>query len=283
MSGNRTVGRFPYMMKRIDRFRSVCEMPELTHFLGPAIDDGNGLSCNRSVRRREITRQLLCKIPKSSGFWQKMHLGIPDMLAFQELAYRVTVQFTYELLPDTEPVIWTNMRDKTRNVIRRARERFSVSEISDPAEFVHAYTTNLRHRGVQNIYDEKTMQLLCSEARSRDAGRILAARDSHGRINAAIFCVWDARVAYYLMSTRTHDAGNGAVSLLLWHSILDCSKRGIVFDFDGIGKTNAHFFNGFGGRIAPRYIASRYTLAHIALDRLTERIRRSGRQSEHEA
>jgi hypothetical protein len=287
MAGNRIVGRLPYVMERIDPFRIVCAMPELTHFLGPAIDEGNGLSYNRAVRRREITRQLLRKIPKCSGFWHKMHLGVPDMLAFQECSYRVSVQFTYEIMPEPEPVIWANMRDKTRNVIRRARERFSVSEISDPAEFVHAYTTNLKHRGARNVYDEKTIHLLCSEARSRDAGRILAARDSNGRINAAIFCVWDARVAYYLMSTRTHDAGNGAVSLLLWHTILDCSNRGIMFDFDGIGgkPTNSHFFNGFGGRIAPRFIASRYTFAHTALDRLTERISmlgRSGRKTGHE-
>ncbi len=273
MSGDRVVGRFPYILRRIDRFRTVCQMPELTHFLGPAVDDGNGAACNRAVKRNEITRALLEQMPVSSGFWHKMHLGVSDMLAFQERAYRVTVEFTYEVAPAPEAVLWSNMRDKTRNVIRRASEKFRVSEITDPAEFIWVYKTNLARAGSRNIYTDATINRVCREARRRDQGRIWAARDATGAVIAAIFCIWDSRVAYYLMSTRSPDAGNGAVSLLIWHALLACTSRGVMFDFDGVGKpTNAHFFNGFGGRIVPRYIASRYALTHTAMDRMGERI-----------
>ena len=78
---------------------------------------------------------------------------------------------------------------------------------------------------------------------------------------AAIFCVWDATTAYYLMSTRDAEAGNGAISLLLWHAIQSASQNGLVFDMDGIShKGHIHLYAGFGGRVTPRYVISKAIL-----------------------
>jgi hypothetical protein len=268
-SGGRIVGRFPFVLRRAGRLRTVCGMPELTHFLGPAVDDGTGAGCNRAVKRLEITRRLLDKLPKTSGFWHKMHLGTPDMLAFQERAYDISVQFTYEILPAPESILWKSMRDKTRNVVRRAEEQFCLSEVHDPAEFIHPYNANLTSRGDRNIYNNATIGRLFIEARKHRQGKILAARRPDGSIAAAIFYVWDSRVTYYLMSTRANDAGNGAVSLLIWKAICESSSHERMFDFDGIGAHGAtHFFSGFGGRVATRFVASKFSPAHTVIGRI---------------
>ncbi len=92
---------------------------------------------------------------------------------------------------------------------------------------------------------------------ARDCGRIYVARQSDGSIAAAAFCAWDDTSTYYLMSTRTLDSGNSAVTLLLWNAIKDSAARGLIFDFDGVPSTGAVlFYAGFGANIQPRYIAS---------------------------
>jgi hypothetical protein len=105
---------------------------------------------------------------------------------------------------------------------------------------------------------------------------VLAARDAAGTIVAAIFYVWDQRSAYYMLTTRAKDAGNGAVSLLLWSAMCHASGLGLIFDFAGVGSNSgrALFSAGFGGTVAPRYVASRYTSTHLAMDWVRMRFRR---------
>ncbi len=72
----------PYYIER--KFgRTISMLPELTHFLGPAIDEGEGTENQRFLRRFTITRELINALPKSTRFYQKLHRGITDILAFQ--------------------------------------------------------------------------------------------------------------------------------------------------------------------------------------------------------
>jgi hypothetical protein len=272
----RIVGRFPFVIRRhLQGLRTLCGMPELTHFLGPAIDEGSGAPCNRAVKRALITRQLLAQLPKTTGFRHTMHAGVNDMLEFQRAGLAISVEFTYEVKPEPEKILWRNMRDKTRNVIRRAQEQMEVFELDDPGEFISSYNRNLQNRGRRNRYDDRTIERLCLEAMRRGQGRIIAVRDQNRDINAAVLCVWDCRVAYYLLSTRSAAAGNGAVSLLIWHAMRDSASRGLVFDFEGVGTPGSgHFYNGFGGTITPRYSATRYTPIHRTLDHFNRWLRR---------
>lgn len=96
--GGRTVGRLPYMVNSRYGLTSS-NMPTLTHFLGPGIDDGGGSEANRYVKRNSITQELIRKLPQLSSFRQKMHRGICDALPFQAQGYGVQVQFTFEIEP----------------------------------------------------------------------------------------------------------------------------------------------------------------------------------------
>ena len=273
-SDNRIVGRFPFTVQRLSGGRTLCGMPELTHFLGPVIAEHEGAACNRIIRQGSIVRELLDQMPVTSGFYHKMHVGISDMLAFQQEGYHTAVQFTHEVAPEEQATLWRHLRDKTRNVIRRAEEKLIVGDVADPAEFVAAYAGNLSHRHQRNHYREKTILRLSADVIDRGQGRILGARHRDGGLLAAILYVWDARRAYYLMTTRSSHASNGSVSLLIWRAIADCAARGLVFDFDGVAADgDILFFTGFGGLMKPRYIASRYSLRHRAVTHAINRVR----------
>ncbi|ONG50150.1 hypothetical protein BKE38_19220 [Pseudoroseomonas deserti] len=266
-SGGRTIGRLPFVMRRRPGGRTLCEMPTLTHFLGPAIDAGSGSLANRALKQAQITRELLQQLPRSDAFQQRLHRGIEEVMAFQENGFTASVDFTFELHPTEEELIWKGMRDKTRNMIRRARTLYTVEQIDDPERFAALYAGNLRARGTDSYYPPGEIIRLVSAAQARDQGRVLAARAEDGSLVAAIFYVWDHRSAYYLLSTRLPDSDNSAVSLLLWEAVCHGNAEGRIFDFDGVSSQgNRVFFTGFGGVIRPRYVVTRQT----ALYRLAE-------------
>jgi hypothetical protein len=264
--GGRTVGRLPYMVS--SRYGlSSSNMPTLTHFLGPGINDGGGSEANRYVRRHSITQELIRKLPPLSSFRQKMHRGICDALPFQAQGYKVEVQFTFEIQPYPELMIWKAMRDKTRNVIRRAAENFEVCESSDPEAYFHLACAHLAAKNLQANVDFDICRDIAIKAMERGRGHVWVAREyTTGDAKAAIFCVWDNNTYYYLMSTRAPDAGNGVVPLLIWNAIQSAVSMGYVFDFDGISNAGSVLlFSGFGGKTAPRYIVTKSSMPYRVL------------------
>lgn len=257
--GGRIVGRLPFYLRRFWGwgFREV-RMPCLTHFLGPVVEEGEGSASNRLLRRICITRQLIEKLPHSSSQYVKCHRGVNEVIAFQEQGFRTQVQFTYEIEPLPADTLWANLRNKTRNVIRRAEEQHSLQPMKDPSEFMWFYEQNLSKRGLRNELDRKLCAEIIAASVERGRGRVIAASDSKGRIVAANFCVWDGTSTFYLLSTRTEDSGNGAASLLLWEAIKDSANRGLRFDFAGISSRGSILlFSGFGASISVRYVAAR--------------------------
>lgn len=260
--GGRVVGRLPYLIKSRYGFASS-NMPTLTHFLGPGINDGTGSAPNRFVKRQSITRELLRKLPPLSSFRQKMHRGIQDALAFQAEGFNVNVQFTFEVPPASEAAIWKAMRDKTRNVIRRAGEQYEIEKTDDAEIYFHLSMRNLDAANIVANVDMVTCRKLAAKALELGRAHIWVARDQQGNAKSAIFCAWDSNAYYYVMSTRTADSGNGVVPLLLWHAMRSAASMNLVFDFDGIGSAGAILlYAGFGGNVSPRYITSKSTLPY---------------------
>jgi hypothetical protein len=256
-AGGRIVGRLPfYKTKRFGL--TLIRMPELTYFLGPAIDEGAGSPNTRFLKRLHITRELLERLPRASWQYVKCHGGVTEVIAFQSLGFRTYVQFTHELAPQPVSVLWQQMRNKTRNVIRRAEERFSVTELGDPFEFLHFFERNLKLEGQINGLDWTLCRKILSASLYRRRGRILAARDNRNQIVAANFCVWDEISSFYLMSTRSRDSGNNANALLIWEAIKESARRGLIFDFAGLGnKGSILLYSGFGSRPCSRFAALR--------------------------
>jgi len=258
-SGGTVVGRLPYdAVKRKPGLKVLC-MPRMTHVLGPALaPEFTGANFPRSTRQISITRELIAQLPKAAHISFRLHGGMTNTLAFGEAGFSDRVDYTVEIAPDTPEVLWRQMRDKTRNVIRRAQEQLTVAELHDPNPFLDFYESNLRERQADNHYDRHICHGIVAECLRRGVGRILTATGPTGDCQAATLTVWDHQTAYYYMSTRTQDSINGATSLLIWEAIQHAALKGLIFDMDMLHVLNGHIPNlllltGFGGSIKPRY------------------------------
>jgi hypothetical protein len=253
-----TIGRLPYLTvgRRSSLTRRIV-MPLITHFLGPALVEGEGLPNTRLAHRIELTRALIGQLPQTISTNFKCHAGVTDTIAFQMEGFRTNVQYTYEIEPQSHDELWAHMRSPRRTIIRGAQRVSQVEMLADAGAFMHFYDENLKAAGKTSILDSTVCVRLIEACLKRGRGAIYAARKD-GHLQAAIFCVWDARASYYLMTTRRIDSHSGAISLLTFKAIQDAAMRGLTFDLDGLCDAGGvRFFTGFGGRVAPRYIVTR--------------------------
>ena len=274
-SGGALVGRLPYVLFRKISGHKVVSIPDLTHALGPAITLEPEVShSTRSLRQFTITRDLIAQLPKVSHIGFRLHHGITNTLAFEAAGFSTIVDYTVEIAPQPRKALWSQMRDKTRNVIRRAGERLTVVELLDPEQFLDFYESNLRERSLRNYYSRDVCVELVAECLRRGVGRILIATDPDGNYKAAVFTIWDHQQEYYFMSTRTLDSPNGATSLLIWTAIQHAALQGLTFNTDGLdSRSNFMLLTGFGGVIKPRLTVEKssmtYSMARDIKRRLT--------------
>ena len=269
LSGSTVVGRLPYLqLSKLGGQRALV-MPPMTHVLGPALaPEVAAHDLTQSLRRFTIASKLIAQLPPSSHVWFRLHHGATNTLAFEAAGYTSGIDFTVEIHPEDPAVIWQKMRDKTRNVIRRAQEKVEVTDTLDFVAFMDFYDQNLRSRSLTNNFDRFICQAVMEACSERRVGKCLVAKGEKGLWKAAIFTVWDDRAEYYLMSTRSTDSGNGEISLLIWTAIQSAMAGGRIFDLDGINGRNMMLLTGFGGQIKSRYIVSKsstpYRIAHFA-------------------
>jgi hypothetical protein len=236
----------------------------MVHVLGPALSarpaTGRPVPPTKEIL---LIGELLAQLPRASHISFRLHGGIAQTLAFDAAGFTNTAHYTVEITPAPPLVLWRNLRDKTRNVIRRAREQMAVDGTAlNPSSFFDFYEANLRAKGAVNHYDRQRTVSLIDAALRRGVGHVLAVLDPSGQPQAALFAVWDRRSEYYLMSTRREGAMNGATSLLIWESLVHAGSLDLIFDMDGIHVTqgalpNFLLLTGFGGTIRPRFQVSR--------------------------
>jgi hypothetical protein len=232
--GGRMVGEMPFYVTRQGPW-SVSWLPPMTHTLGPVVKLSGAKPAEDLRHRIKVTEELISKLPRVHRFFQVCDPRMSDALAFQLWGFDVSSSYTFEINPDhTEGEVWSGMRDKTRNLIRRASEQLTVRAITDPHKFVRFYDDNLWARSRDNAYQAATTLGLSEAAISRQCGKLLGAFRPDGHIDAGIFLVWDCHAMYYLLSSRNTNGHNGAVSLLLWEAIREALRRKLIFDFDGV-------------------------------------------------
>jgi hypothetical protein len=257
----RIVGRLPYY--RVRRYGMIWgALPTLTHFLGPAVDEGNGSINTRFIRRLEITRELIQKLPPANYTRIKCHRGVRDVIPFQEQKFRTSVQFTWEVAPQPEEDLWEALRNKPRGAIRRAEKSVDIVPFDDPAAYIRSCIANLDTKGIRSNIDMAAALRIIEACLARQRGRILIAKDkTTGEMHAGTFFAWDAGSVYYLMTTRSAAANNGAGTALVWHALRDAARRQLIFDFDGLATPGSiMFYTGFGGTVEPRYVATKMSL-----------------------
>ena len=240
----------------------ICEMPQITRFLGPVVVPQSGKTETRIRSTHSIITELLRQIAGHDHVVMTLDVGFNDIAPFLAAGYDVKVHPTFLLdcKTQSQDALWTGLRDKTKNVIRRAREHLTVREISDACGFARFYEANLDSE--ESYFDLSLLPAAFAAARARQQCKIVAAVDAEGAVHAKVFFIWDDKYIHYFLSTRDRNMAHpGAVSLLLWSGIELAHSLGLWFDFDGGINNEARyrFIVAFGGEVANRFDVVRST------------------------
>jgi hypothetical protein len=243
----------------------ACQMPQLSRVLGPVVFTQAGKTESRLRFTHSVVTELVGRLAHFENVEMTLDPGFGDLTPFLEAGCDVGVLQTFLLdCRKSSEALWGGMRDKVRNVIRRARERLMVKDIDDADLFVSFYRANLD--GEKTYFNLNLVKALFEAAHVRGQGKIVAAIDQAGMVHAKVFFIWDEHTLYYFLSTRDRQiADSGAVSLLIWSGMELAREKGLSFDFDGItSDARFDFMAGFGGEIATRFNVSRTTKLYEA-------------------
>jgi len=245
-------------------FRSS-QIPPLTRIAGPVVQiDGKKMESRQRAVFSAVC-ELLDELPDFDYIQFKLDPSVTDVLPFQSRGYQTSVQHTFHAdcrVP--EPALWSEMRDKTRNIIRRAQDSLAIVDIEDADAFKNFYADNLDNE--KSYFGLYLIPEIFKAARAHGNARILAAIDPKGDIHAQTFFIWDDHSYYYFLSSRNQSIAHaGAVSALVWAGMQHAHSLGLTFDFDGVtSQSRYQFMVGFGGKPATRFILSKGALLYDA-------------------
>jgi Acetyltransferase (GNAT) domain len=108
-----------------------------------------------------------------------------------------------------------------------------------------------QHGKQKNIYGQQWLNNIVAVCQQNNCGQLFYCNNADGQTQAAIFIVWDAHAAYYVLGASLQPkATRGAMAYLLWHAIQFAQQKNIpIFDFEGSQIPSIDtFFKTFGGK-----------------------------------
>ncbi len=244
-------GSMPYMIKQKFMFTLLVQ-PQLTQVLGPWIRYPENQKYEKKLsHEKKIISSLVGKLPHFSMYRQSFHYKYQNWLPFYWLGFTQTTRYTYviEDLSNTDD-IWLNMQSRIKTDIRKATDKFGLQLVisSDLDDFLRVNAMTFSRQGIKALYSNEFVKKLDFACTDNDCRRIFLAKDSHGRIHAAIYIIWDEQSAYYLMGGGDPELRNsGATAFLIWEAIKFCGGVTKAFDFEGsMLESVENFCRGFG-------------------------------------
>jgi len=216
--------------------RTCVGMPPLTQKLGVLLPPSTAKYAEKLSQEHAIIDGLIQRLPADTAIDQHLHESLTNWLPFYWNGFQQTTRYTY-LIPDLKNLesVWKMMRTPARTTIRNAPKRgVCVREARDVAEVFGMYAMTMKRQGMPVLQSLEQVERL-DEACARNAGRLaLIAEDAQGRVHAAVYIVYDARSAIYLLGGADPDLRNsGAQTMLLWEAITFASRMSDTFDFEG--------------------------------------------------
>lgn len=263
---SRILAALPYYMPH----PGIILMPPYTQTMGiwfaPYTTDTKYTSAIE--QRQAISKLLIDTLKKHRCFRQHFHHTYTDWLPFYWNNYTQTTRYTYILthLNDFER-LWLNMSQHMRRNIKKAREQYRivVKKGIPVEELLKVQAQTFERQGVKNNQSPNVLKELIDVCRQREQGDVWGGYDEEGNLHAAVFVVWQKKVAYYLAG-----GGNpllrhsGAHSLVLWEAIREVAVYSDSFDFEGSMLPGVErFFREFGGVQTPYFAINKGNLSLI--------------------
>lgn len=262
MNGASIVAGIPMFRSQRWGFDAI-HMPPLTQTLGVlyAAPSGGNYEKNLSDEMK-IANEIIKAIPKTSVFNVQFHRNFTNWLPFYWAGYRQTTLYSYVFddLSDLAAIFDGFDHSKRKN-LKKASGLVEVRADLPPDRFYANHSLTLQKQKRRIAYSSELFQRLHQAAYDRGAGKTWYAVDKEDNLHAAIFVVFDAKCAYYLISTIDPDYRNsGAATLLVKTAIEYLATRTRRFDFEGsmIEGVEASF-RRFGARQVPYSSITRWS------------------------
>jgi hypothetical protein len=270
---NRISASFVYLMVTKLNFKFILQ-PELTRSSGIWIDYPSNISQYQKLSiERKIMPYFIEQIEnlKFVYFEQNFHTSVTNWLPFYWKKYRQSTRYTYQIqdLSDLNRC-FENFTYAKRKQINKAKHALHTAFDMTGNDFYNHLETNLKKKKNENVYYSRSVFLSLYEASLNcNQGQIIAIADNENNIHAALFLVWDNKVAYNLISSiDSKFKSSGASTLLVWEALKIIANQVDIFDFDGsMNKTIEYSFIQFGTQQVPYFniIKSKSFLFDIAV------------------
>lgn len=233
------------------------QQPPLTQVLGPLLTPSRSTSTEKLLSwEMEQLTALAEAIPAAPRVTLHWHPRLTNWLPFHWAGWSQTTRYTYAFddLSDLKAVFGGFAHAKRKN-LKKAAKLVEVHADMDPAAFRAHQERTLGADGQSVHYSAALFERLHAAAVSRGQGRTWYAVDATGAIHAAIFVVWDANSAYYLISSIDAEHRNsGAATLLVQTAIEHVAPLTRRFDFEGSMIAGVeHSFRKFGATQTPYF------------------------------
>lgn len=251
--------RMPYVIKKKAGFR-IMTMPKLTQKLGPWLRSYPGKKANKFSEEKQLMDELIERLPPFDYFIQHFDYSIRNWLPFYWNGFEQTTKYTYviEDLTDLDKIFNSFSHAKRKN-IRKAEKLVTVKEDLSAQKFYqnHKYTLSKQNQKISYSFD--LFNRLYNATYSRQSGKIFYCIDKYDNIHSAIFVIWDADSAYFLISSIDRDfSSSGSATLLIWEAIKYVQDKTNKFDFEGsMIKNVEESFRSFGGNRKEYYCISK--------------------------
>jgi len=255
--GGDLTGVWVYCERRVGGL-SVIEMPKLTAYSGPLFFYPTNLTTTeaRYAFEKKVLQELLVQLPRVAFFYQEWHPDIQNWLPAYWDGYQQTTHYTY-LLENLQDLnrIFEGFRSNVRTHIRKAEKTIRIVASDDVEALFSLYRLSLSRQGKKPQVSFAALQGVDEVLRIRQQRLLLLAEDESGQYHAGMYLTYDHKSAYYLLSgTDPSLRSSGALYLLVWSAIQQCSRLGLSFDFEGsMLEPVEEVFRGFSGKLTPHY------------------------------
>jgi GNAT acetyltransferase-like protein len=257
--GEKVVARLPYVRRRRLGL-TIVGQPRFTQTLGPWLAPTEGKYARRLETEKKLLGQLIDQLPPFDFYRQGFSPTLTNWLPFYWAGFAATIRYTYRIedLTDLDRVK-SEFQDHVRRGIRKAEGAVEVDHDYPLEDLLRLDEQSYARRGASSAEAHELVRRLDDACAARGARRIFAAVDGKGRVQAALYVIWDDRTCYALVNARDPELQtHGSNTLLYWEAIRLASDVSRVFDFEGsMLEPVEHYFRGFGGRQTPYFLISK--------------------------
>ena len=231
-------------------------MPLLLPYLGPWIiyPSQKQKKVTQLGYEKKVIGELISQLPNDTLIKMHCHPELKNILPAHWSGFDLKVRYTFQHQSSSEEEIMQAIDVKQRNIIQKNKDQFEIVASDDIDLFWTLNKSSFRKNNSPIPYTKDYLTRLYNAVKLNEAGKLhFAVKD--GKTHCGILTVKDQKCTYCLaIGNDPNHKNSGALSVLMYHAIVEALKETEYFNFEGGMIPNIEkFFRSFGGELTPYY------------------------------